>query len=307
MRGRWIALSSPRRLLTDLSHLSRGFPRATLLTRINVAALVEPRDRARIPWPVVFAKAYALVAAGSPPLRRVYVKLPWPHLYELPQSVASIIVERDWPHDGDSDEKALFLGRLKAPDTATLPNLATRMLALKSAPIESIADFRRALAIARLPLPLRLLLVWLSLNVGRQVPNFMGSFAISALGSRGAAIVDTIPVWSSFLNYGPIAPDGGVDVYLSVDHRVIDGGLAARAIRALEATLNGLVLDELRSLADPSSFLDKYADADCILSTGNKETLMTAIKDGELPPAEQFVCADCLQASGYSVRAHGGC
>ena len=29
---------------------------------------------ARIPWPVVFAKAYALVAAGSPPLRRVYVK-----------------------------------------------------------------------------------------------------------------------------------------------------------------------------------------------------------------------------------------
>ena len=58
----------------------------------------EPRNQACIPWPVVFAKAYALVAAGSPPLRRVYVKLPWPHLYELPRSVASIIVERDWPH-----------------------------------------------------------------------------------------------------------------------------------------------------------------------------------------------------------------
>jgi hypothetical protein len=58
MRGRWIALSPPRRLLTDLSH-PRGFPRATLLTRINVAALVEPRDQARIPWPVVFAKAYS--------------------------------------------------------------------------------------------------------------------------------------------------------------------------------------------------------------------------------------------------------
>ena len=122
----------------------------------------------------------------------------------------------------------------------------------QDAPIDSIADFRRALAIARLPLPLRLLLVWLSLNIGRQVPNFMGSFAISALGSHGAAIVDTIPVWSSFLNYGPIAPDGGVDVYLSVDHRVIDGGPAARAIRALEATLNGPVLDELRALAGAS-------------------------------------------------------
>jgi hypothetical protein len=95
---------------------------------------------------------------------------------------------------------------------------------LKTAPLDSIADFHRALAIARLPLQLRLLLVWLSLNIGRQVPNSMGSFAISALGSHGAAIVGAIPVWSSFLNYGPIAPDGGVDIYLSVDHRVIDGG-----------------------------------------------------------------------------------
>ena len=252
MRGRPVALSLPRRLLTDLSHLSRGFPRATLMTRINVAALREPRHQSRIPWPVVFAKAFALVAAGSPPLRRVYVKLPWPHLYELPQSVASIIVERDWPHAGDSGEKALFLGRLKAPDTATLPDLAARMRWHKTAPIDSIADFRRALVIARLPLPLRLLLIWLSLNIGRQVPNFMGSFAISALGSHGAAIVDTIPVWTSFLNYGPIDRDGGVDIYLSVDHRVIDGGGAARAIRALEAALNGAVLDELQALGGMS-------------------------------------------------------
>jgi hypothetical protein len=208
MRGRRIALSPPRRLLTDLSHLSRGFPQATLLTRINVTALVEPRDEARIPWPVVFAKAYALVAAGSPPLRRVYVKLPWPHLYELSPSCGQSRSTMMLATLCGSGEKALFLSRLKAPDTATLPNLATRMLALKSAPIDSIADFRRALAIAQLPPPLRLLLVWLSLNIGRQVPNFMGSFAISALGSHGAEIVGTIPVWSSFLNYGPIAPDG---------------------------------------------------------------------------------------------------
>jgi hypothetical protein len=33
---------------------------------------------------------------------------------------------------------------------------------------------------------------------------------------------------------------------------VIDGGLAARAIRALEAMLNGPVLDELRALAGTS-------------------------------------------------------
>jgi pyruvate/2-oxoglutarate dehydrogenase complex dihydrolipoamide acyltransferase (E2) component len=43
-----------------------------------------------------------------------------------------------------------------------------------------------------------------------------------------------------------------VDIYLSVDHRVIDGGPAARAIRTLEAMLNGPVLDELRALASTS-------------------------------------------------------
>jgi hypothetical protein len=46
-------------------------------------------------------------------------------------------------------------------------------------------------------------------------------------------------------------------------------------------------------------FLDKYADADCTLSTGNKETLMTAIKDGKLPPAEWFVGKTPMQIKKY--------
>ena len=36
-------------------------------------------------------------------------------------------------------------------------------------------------------------------------------------------------------------------------------------------------------------FLDRYADADCILSDGRKETLMTVIEGGDLPPAGWFV------------------
>jgi len=243
-----VALSRPRRILTDLSHASLAYPRANLVARIDVSALVAPREAlprgARIPWPVLFAKAFALVARDAAHLRRVYVKLPWPHLYELPQSVCSVIIERDW-----QDEKALFLGRLKDPAGAALADLAARMRAHKSDPVADIADFRRILMIAGLPLPLRRLVLWLGLNIGRQVPNFIGTFAISPLGSHGAAIVDTIPVWTSFLNYGPIAADGGVDVYLSVDHRVMDGGHAARAITAMEAVLNGVVLEELQALA----------------------------------------------------------
>jgi hypothetical protein len=36
-------------------------------------------------------------------------------------------------------------------------------------------------------------------------------------------------------------------------------------------------------------FLDRYADADCILSSGATETLMTTIEGGRLPPAEWFI------------------
>lgn len=57
MRGRRVALSLPRRLFTEpVAPLAR-FLGVTLVTRINVAALAEPRDQARTPWPVVFAKA----------------------------------------------------------------------------------------------------------------------------------------------------------------------------------------------------------------------------------------------------------
>jgi hypothetical protein len=46
-------------------------------------------------------------------------------------------------------------------------------------------------------------------------------------------------------------------------------------------------------------FLDKYADADCTLSTGGKKTLMTTIEGGELPPAEWFIGKKPMQVEKY--------
>jgi hypothetical protein len=198
-------------------------------------------------------------AASPGPTHHV---LDWFHLAMRVQHVAQAATS--WPDTTETDRQA------GARPTETIERIRWRLWrrpslrarwrerrfncthAVATRHHRSETEFRRALAIARLPLPLRLLLLWLSLNIGRQVPNFIGNFAISALGSHGAAIVDTIPMWSNFLNYGPIAPDGGVDIYLSVDHRVMDGGPAARAIRALEAVLNGPVLEELRVLAGAS-------------------------------------------------------
>lgn len=46
-------------------------------------------------------------------------------------------------------------------------------------------------------------------------------------------------------------------------------------------------------------FLDRYADADCTLSSGRKETLMTVIPDGQLPPAEWFLGKTPRQTTEY--------
>jgi len=247
-----VSSSVARGLIMDFAYLSQGYPRATVLGRIRVAELAAARAAAVAapgpPWPVLFAKAYALAARELPPLRRVYVKLPWPHLYELPASVGCVVVEREL-----QGEPALFLCRLKDPAAAPLAALAARLAEAKTAPLGSVKDYRVALRVGRLPRPLRRALLWLALNLGRQVPNYFGTFGVSALGGQGAAIVHAVAPWASLLNYGPIGPDGAVEVYLGFDHRVMDGALAARAIRSLERALQGPVLAELRAQAEAAA------------------------------------------------------
>ena len=66
--------------------------------------------------------------------------------------------------------------------------------------------------------------------------------------SGGSSRVGNLREWkiASLARRGPVLRGK------SSDHRVIDGGPAARAIRVLEAMLNGPVLDELRALAGTS-------------------------------------------------------
>jgi hypothetical protein len=244
MRGRALPLSLPRRLATEYSYAARRVPRATLSARLALGPLAAARRLAQVrpPWSAIFVRAFALAAAELPVLRRVYTQLPTPGLYELPASVACVVIEREW-----QGEPTLFFCRIKDPAALSLAEVAARIRHAKTAPIESIKDNRRALAIARLPWPLRRLLFWLGLNLGRQVPNWYGSFGVSVLGSQGVAIASVVAPWATFLNYGPIAVDGTVEVFFSFDHRVMDGMAGAQAVQTLERMLHGPVLAELQA------------------------------------------------------------
>lgn len=249
MKGHAVPLSLPRRLATEFSYAGARVPRATLSMRLALAPLVAARGNAadRPPWSAIFARAFGLAAQDLPVLRQVYVQLPRPRLYQLPAAVACIVVSRDW-----RGEPALFFARIKDPGALPLAAIAARIREAKTAPVESLDENRRALAIARLPWPLRRLMVWLGLNLGRQVPNWWGTFGISVLGGERVAISSVVSPWAGFLNYGPIGPDGGVEVFFSFDHRVMDGLAGARVLQALEARLLGPVLAELRAM--PAAF-----------------------------------------------------
>jgi hypothetical protein len=249
MRGRSLPLSRSRRTMSDLVALASARTKSVIRRRMRLAPLAAAMtaSRQRPPWSAVLVKAFALVGAEDARLRRAYVELPWPHLYEYPHSVAAVAIERDL-----NGEAALFFARIKAPESMSLDAVGAAVRNAKSEPVDAIRDFRRMLAIAGLPLVLRRLIWWVGLNIGRQRANFFGTFGVSTVAGEGATIDVTFNPVSFTLTYGPLAASGEMDVILSFDHRVVDGATVARALARLEEVLLGPVRAEVEDAERPA-------------------------------------------------------
>lgn len=244
MRGRSIPLSLARKLVVDLTLLS--VPSVPVQRVMNVGAVAAARNAAkgRPAWSVIFAKAYALVAEEIPLLRRAYVKFPVPHLYEYPISTLSMVVEREY-----EDEMVVLTLLVRNPAKMSLGELSDTIREAKVKPIEEIRSFRRMLELARWPTPLRRLLWWVGLNVGRQRGNYFGSYGVTVYSNLGSESLHPLSPLTGTLNYGVIGDDGKVNVRIMYDHRVLDGAMVARTLAAIEKTLNGPILDELKAMA----------------------------------------------------------
>lgn len=249
--GRYLPLSRPRRVIADLVHFAKRVPSVPVERRLNIAAVAEARSRLkqRIGWPTLFIKALALTAVAWPALRRAYLGWPWPRLYEHPCSIASVALERDF-----EGEPAVFFAHVHGPEFQPLPDIEAHLRRCKEAPLDQLGLFRRALTIARLPGPLRRFLWWQSLEwSGPKRAKRLGTFGFSAYAGLGASSLHPLSPLTSTINYGLIDADGGVDVRLIYDHRVLDGATVARALATLEQVLHEDVLTELRQLASAAS------------------------------------------------------
>jgi hypothetical protein len=227
-------------------HFASGVPTVPVQRHMRLAEVVAARDVAtpRPGWAAVFLKAYARVTDAVPELRRVYVKLPWPHLYEYPNSVASVAVERAY-----EGENGVFFGRINDPASVPLTELQNRVRAFTETPIKDVKAYRKMLRLARLPRPARRLLMWLGLNLPRSRPAQFGTFGLTVYSALGAESLHPLSPLTTTLTYGVIDRDGGVNVRLIYDHRVLDGATVARALARLEGELTGSVCEELRSMA----------------------------------------------------------
>jgi hypothetical protein len=244
--GRWIPLSLPRRFISDLVYFSKLAPLTTMQRTMQLSAVVEARQRIqpRPGWCALFTKAYSFVAVQRPPLRQAYMPWPWPHFYEHPISIASVAVERRY-----GEEDAVFFTHLRNPHEQTLPAIETHLARCKTDSIESIALFRRILQTSRLPQPLRRLVWRFGLYTsGRRRAGHIGTFGVSVTAGLGAANLDLLTPLTTALNYGVVSADGLMDVRLTYDHRVLDGGTAARALADVEDVMNGAILAELNDL-----------------------------------------------------------
>jgi len=191
----------------------------------------------------MFVKAFALVAEEVPQLRRAYVKLPWPALYEYPTSKASIMIERDY-----RGEPALCPFLVKDPAHRPLPAIGEVLDYASSIPLEELKEFQRWKRLTQIPRPLRRLLWWIGLNIGRQRGNFFGTFGVSVYSALNAESLHPMAPLTALLNYGIIDKSGHVTARIMYDHRVMDGATVARALGRMEDILNSVILEEVRSL-----------------------------------------------------------
>ena len=244
MRGRTVELSRPRRFVGDLLAAAAGVPTVPVQRPMDLARLADARAGLadRPTWTALFTLAYARVARECPELRRAYLRLPTARLYEYPVSVAAVAVERDF-----GGEAAVLVGKVKDPAACSLEELDALLTHFRTAPIHDVKDFRRALRVAGLPLPLRRLLWGYALNSGRQRGNYVGTFGVSVYSALGAESLHPISPCTTTLTYGVMRPAGDLDVRLVYDHRVLDGATVARALARLEVQLNEVLPAELMS------------------------------------------------------------
>ena len=242
--GRRFAVPASRRLTWDLLKFHREIPLCAHDRQMDLAEISKARSECvqRVSWPALFIKAYAIVAQEFPELRQTWYVWPWAHIYQHPNSVATLTVQREI--DG---EPWLFWGLVRSPETQSLAAIQAMIDQFRNEPVQSI--FQRQLQMAHLPTLVRRFVWWWNLKIETaKRAKRLGTFFVSTLSGLGAEIQLPPSVQTGCLTYGPLNENNVARVTLAYDHRIMDGALVAQVLKRLETVLNESLVAELKAL-----------------------------------------------------------
>lgn len=241
--GQFKRLSLARRIVCDFIFAARNVPLIPIERRMRLAPLVMERNRpeSKSSWVILFLKAVARLSERYPELKQHYVAWPWPRIYESTMVQGAVAIEREI--DG---ERGILLALCPDPAAKSLRELDAWLTLHKTAPIDTIESFQRALYFASLPWPVRRLVWGVGKGwLGQTRPDLIGTFGITVTAGFGASTLAVCCPWTTTLHYGIAESDGTLPVRLTFDHRVLDGAMVARALAELERILLGEILSEL--------------------------------------------------------------
>lgn len=248
MRGRRLKIPLHRRMALDIARQGKKVPAFPVDRRLDFRGLEGLRRElpTRISWAAIYTRAFGLVSQQVAALRQSYHRLPTPGLYEHPEPVASLSVNRPARPPEEPEDHLVFC-RVVAPDRQPLSAIQEAIDEMRLGPLEDV--YREGLALSRQPTPVRRLVWWLLTELwGRKKAKKLGTFSISTLAGQGAWNRQHPLVLTTSLAYAPIESDGHGWVTLLCDHRVLDGALAAHCLQLLQQTLHTSIRHELEAM-----------------------------------------------------------
>lgn len=241
---RWQPLSPFRRNVVELLRRTQKVPLVTAERKMRLADVIDARQAIDLhpSWTAIFTKAFSIVAALRPDLRRSYFSFPWAHLYEHGVNVAMVMVERNV-----NGEDMPLNYRIRRPELRSVAAISEELRRAKTAPIDEVPIYRRMKMIGLMPGFLRRFLWSFGYHwSGRKRAHYYGTFALSSPAASGAGLTTILSPVTLTLHYGMFDDAGNIDMRLTFDHRAIDGAPVARALAEMEAALHGEILTELR-------------------------------------------------------------
>jgi hypothetical protein len=200
------------------------------------------------------------IAQRAHPITRTAL-LPTGKLVLLNRIAAGFTVERLV-----KGEPAVFFGLIKEADSKPISQIARELQSYTSCEISENPELSIQDRFNNMPWLFRRIFLWFGLRfLGIRLKYMGATFGLSSLGKFGMKTGCAPSVSTSVFGVGqveerPVAVDGKVEVrpilslVLSFDHRVIDGGPAARfmqdVVQLLQGGLEAYVRDELEKLGE---------------------------------------------------------